>query len=96
MGTSLGSALAPVLARFAPEAVVIGGKVGRSLPLFGPALAEALAAAGLPAVPIVQADENLALWGAAISAADISPASGHGRSAPRGSGRRVMTSLANW
>jgi glucokinase len=73
LGTSLGSALAPVLARFAPEAVVIGGKVGRSLPLFGPALAEALGAAGLPAVRIVRADGNLALWGAARSAAGLCP-----------------------
>ncbi len=73
MGTSLGRALAPVLARFAPEAVVIGGKVGRSLPLFGPAFAESLAAAGLPAVPIVAADGNMSLWGAASSAADLSP-----------------------
>ena len=72
MGTSLGSALAPVLARFAPEAVIVGGKVGRSLPLFGPALAEALAAVGLPAVPIVAADGNMSLWGAASSAVDLS------------------------
>jgi glucokinase len=71
MGTSLGGALAPVLARFAPEAVVIGGKVGRSLPLFGPAVAEALAAAGLAAMPIVQADGNMSLWGAASSAEDL-------------------------
>jgi glucokinase len=73
MGTSLGSALAPVLARFAPEAVVIGGKVGRSLPLFGPALAEALAEAGLPEVPLVQADGNMSLWGAANLAAGLFP-----------------------
>lgn len=95
MGTSLGSALAPVLARFAPEAVVVGGKVGRSLPLFGPAFAQALAAAGLPAVPIVQADGNMALWGAASSAADLCAGSGHRRSAPHGNGQRVMTSPAS-
>ena len=36
MGTAIGRGLAPVLARFEPELLVIGGKVGQSLALFGP------------------------------------------------------------
>jgi glucokinase len=66
MGEALGSGLAPVLARFEPEAIVVGGKVGRSLELFAPALRQALAGAGLPDVPVVPAAPgNMALWGAA-------------------------------
>ena len=95
MGASLGSALAPVLARFAPEAVVIGGKVGQSLPLFGPALAQALTTAGLPPVPIVHADGNTALWGAAISATGISPVSGHDGPVPHGKDGCAMTNLVS-
>jgi glucokinase len=66
MGTALGSGLAAVLARFAPEAVVIGGKVGRSLDLFRPAMLQALADAGLPQLQVLPAAPgNLAIWGAA-------------------------------
>jgi glucokinase len=66
MGTALGRGLAPVLLRFEPELLVIGGKVGQSLPLFGPAAGRALAEAGLPELPIVPAAAgNIALWGAA-------------------------------
>jgi glucokinase len=66
MGTALGRGLAPVLVRFEPELLVIGGKVGQSLPLFGPAAGRALAEAGLPELPIVPAAAgNIALWGAA-------------------------------
>src|SRR6185437_1520703 len=66
MGAALGSGLAPVLARFAPEAVVIGGKVGQSLELFRPAMLQALAEAGLPHLQVLPAAPgNLAIWGAA-------------------------------
>jgi len=66
MGAALGSGLAPVLARFEPEAVVIGGKVGRSLDLFAPAMREALAEHGLGSLRVVRAAPgNMALWGAA-------------------------------
>jgi glucokinase len=66
MGTALGSGLAAVLARFAPEAVAIGGKVGRSLDLFRPAMLQALADAGLPQLQVLPAAPgNLAIWGAA-------------------------------
>jgi glucokinase len=66
MGAALGHGLAPVLLRFRPEALVIGGKVAGSLPIFGPAVSEALAADGLPDLPVIPAaDGNLALWGAA-------------------------------
>ena len=66
MGTAIGRGLAPVLLRFEPELLVIGGKVGQSLPLFGPAAGRALAEAGLPELPIVPAAAgNIALWGAA-------------------------------
>lgn len=66
MGAALGSGLAPVLARFAPEILVIGGKVGQSLELFRPAMQEALAEAGLPDLPVIPAAPgNLAIWGAA-------------------------------
>lgn len=66
MGAALGRGLAPVLARFAPEKVVIGGKVGQSLELFKPAMRQALAEAGLPDLPVVPAAPgNLAIWGAA-------------------------------
>lgn len=66
MGGALGSGLAPVLARFEPEAVVIGGKVGQSLELFAPAMRQALAGAGLPDLPVIPAAPgNMAIWGAA-------------------------------
>jgi glucokinase len=66
MGTSLGSGLAPVLARFEPEAIVIGGKVGQSLELFAPAMRRALAGAGLANLPVIPAAPgNMAIWGAA-------------------------------
>lgn len=66
MGTAIGRGLAPVLLRFEPELLVIGGKVGQSLPLFGPAAGRALAEAGLPDLPIIPAaKDNIALWGAA-------------------------------
>jgi glucokinase len=66
MGSALGAGLAPVLARFAPEKVVIGGKVGQSLGLFRPAMLEALAEAGVPGLPVIPAaPRNLAIWGAA-------------------------------
>jgi glucokinase len=66
MGAALGSGLASSLARFAPEKIVIGGKVGQSLELFRPALEQALAAAGLPESPVIPAAPgNMAIWGAA-------------------------------
>lgn len=66
MGRALGSGLAPVLARFEPEAIVIGGKVGQSLELFAPAMRQALAGAGLPNLPVIPAAPgNMAIWGAA-------------------------------
>lgn len=66
MGEALGSGLAPVLTRFGPEAVVIGGKVGQSLALFAPAMRHALAGAGLPDLPVIPAAPgNMAIWGAA-------------------------------
>ena len=66
MGAAIGRGLAPVLLRFEPELLVIGGKVGQSLPLFGPAAGRALAEAGLPDLPIIPAAAgNIALWGAA-------------------------------
>jgi glucokinase len=66
MGTAIGRGLAPVLLRFGPESLVIGGKVGQSLALFGPAAGRALAEAGLPGLPIIPpAAGNIALWGAA-------------------------------
>src|SRR6202021_2894158 len=55
MGTAIGRGLAPVLLRFKPELLVIGGKVGQSLPLFGPAAGRALAEAGPPRLPIIPA-----------------------------------------
>jgi glucokinase len=66
MGTALGRGLGPVFARFIPEKVVIGGHVGRSLELFGPAMEQALAATGVPEVPILHAAPgNMAIFGAA-------------------------------
>ena len=66
MGAALGSGLAPVLARFAPEAVVIGGKVGQSLELFRSAMLQALTEAGLPHLQVLPAAPgNMAIWGAA-------------------------------
>jgi glucokinase len=66
MGEALGSGLVPVLARFEPEAIVIGGKVGQSLELFAPAVRQALAGAGLPNLPVIPAAPgNMAIWGAA-------------------------------
>jgi glucokinase len=66
MGEALGSGLVPVLARFEPEAIVIGGKVGQSLELFAPAMRQALAEAGLPNLPVIPAAPgNIAIWGAA-------------------------------
>ncbi|HEX7163963.1 MAG TPA: ROK family protein [Trebonia sp.] len=66
MGAALGSGLASSLARFAPEKIVIGGKVGQSLELFRPAMEQALAAAGLPELPVIPAAPgNMAIWGAA-------------------------------
>jgi glucokinase len=66
MGTALGRGLAPVLRRFEPEQVVIGGHVAQSLDLFGPATGRALTEAGVPEVPILPpVPGNLAIWGAA-------------------------------
>ena len=66
MGAALGRGLAPVLTRFAPQAIVIGGKVGQSLDLFRPAMRQALAEAGLPHLQVLPAAPgNLAIWGAA-------------------------------
>lgn len=66
MGEALGSGLAPVLARFEPQAIVIGGKVGQSLELFAPAMRRALAGSGLPDLPVIPAAPgNMAIWGAA-------------------------------
>ena len=66
MGEALGSGLVPLLVRFEPEAIVIGGKVGQSLELFAPAMRQALAGAGLPNLPVIPAAPgNMAIWGAA-------------------------------
>lgn len=71
MGAVLGDCLAPVLGRFAPEKfapekIVIGGKVGQSLELFRPAMQQALAEAGLGELPVIPAAPgNMAIWGAA-------------------------------
>ena len=66
LGAAMGRGLAPALARFAPEEMVVGGKVGLSLSLFQPAVEEALTAAGLRDLPVIAAAPgNLALWGAA-------------------------------
>ncbi len=74
MGEALGSGLVPVLARFEPEAIVIGGKVGQSLELFAPAMRQALAGAGLPNLPVIPAAPgNMAIWGAARHAFTASP-----------------------
>jgi glucokinase len=74
MGEALGSGLAPVLARFEPEAVVIGGKVGQSVELFAPAMRQALAGAGLPSLPVIPAAPgNMAIWGAARYAFTAGP-----------------------
>jgi glucokinase len=77
MGEALGSGLVPVLARFEPEATVIGGKVGQSLELFAPAMRQALAGAGLPNLPVIPAAPgNMAIWGAARHAFTAGPAAG--------------------
>jgi predicted NBD/HSP70 family sugar kinase len=74
MGEALGSGLAPVLARFEPEAIVIGGKVGRSLELFAPAVRQALAGTGLANLPVIPAAPgNMAIWGAARHAFTAGP-----------------------
>jgi glucokinase len=74
MGEALGSGLVPVLARFEPEAIVIGGKVGQSLELFAPAMRQALAGAGLPNLPVIPAAPgNMAIWGAARYAFTAGP-----------------------
>lgn len=66
MGAALGRGLAPVLLRFQPELLVIGGHVSRSLPIFAPAIGQALADQGVPRLPVIAAaDGNMALWGAA-------------------------------
>jgi glucokinase len=66
MGTAIGRGLAPVLLRFEPEVLVIGGQIARSLPIFGPSVTEALTQAGLPNLPVIAATGgNMALWGAA-------------------------------
>ena len=66
MGTAIGRGLAPVLLRFRPELLVIGGHVSRSLPIFGPSISQALSEAGVPDIPVIPAaDGNMALWGAA-------------------------------
>jgi glucokinase len=66
MGTALGRGLGPVFARFQPEKVVIGGHVAKSLDLFGPAMEQALAAEGLPQLPVLPAAPgNMAIFGAA-------------------------------
>lgn len=74
MGKALGGGLVPVLARFEPEAVVIGGKVGQSLELFAPAMRQELAGAGLPNLPVIPAAPgNMAIWGAARHAFTAGP-----------------------
>jgi glucokinase len=73
LGVALGAGLASVLARFAPEKVVIGGHIAQSLDLFGPAMQQALAPAGLATLPVIQAAPgNLAIWGAARHALTLS------------------------
>ncbi len=74
MGAALGRGLVPVLARFEPEVIVIGGKVGQSLGLFAPAMRQALAGAGLPNLPVIPAAPgNMAIWGAARYAFTAGP-----------------------
>jgi glucokinase len=74
LGEALGGGLVPVLARFEPEVIVIGGHVGRSLELFAPAMRQALAGAGLPNLPVIAAAPgNMAIWGAARHAFTARP-----------------------
>jgi glucokinase len=74
MGEALGGGLVPVLARFEPEVIVIGGHVGQSLELFAPAMRQALAGAGLPNLPVIAAAPgNMAIWGAARHAFTAGP-----------------------
>lgn len=66
MGAALGHGLAETFAHFAPEKIVIGGKVGQSLELYKESFSQALADAGVPVPEILQAlPGNLAIWGAA-------------------------------
>jgi glucokinase len=66
LGAALGAGLGPVLARFAPEKVVIGGHIAQSVDFFRPAMQQALALVGLATLPVIQAAPgNLAIWGAA-------------------------------
>lgn len=62
-GALLASALAEVYAAFAPELVVLGGQVSRSLQRFGPAAAEA----GAPRLTLAAAPDMAALRGAAVN-----------------------------
>ena len=74
MGEALGRGLVPVLGRFEPEVIVIGGKVGQSLALFAPAMRQALVGAGLPNLPVIPAAPgNMAIWGAARHAFTAAP-----------------------
>jgi glucokinase len=66
MGEALGRGMVPVLRRFEPEAIVLGGQVGQSLQLFAPGIRRALAGAGLTNLPVIPAAPgNMAIWGAA-------------------------------
>jgi glucokinase len=66
MGTALGQGLAETFAHFAPETIIIGGKIGRSLDLYKESILKALADIGVPEPEILQAAPgNLAIWGAA-------------------------------
>lgn len=74
MGEALGRGLVPVLARFEPEVIVIGGRVGQSVGLFAPAMRQALAGAGLTNLPVIPAAPgNMAIWGAAKHAFTAGP-----------------------
>lgn len=61
-GDLLAAALAEVYAAFAPEVVVLGGQVSRSLPYFAAAAAEA----GAPPLTLAAAPDLAALRGAAV------------------------------
>ncbi len=68
-GALVADALAPVFAAFAPELVVLGGQVSRSLPFFGPAAV----AAGAPPLVAAAAADLAALQGAAAHFLEQSP-----------------------
>ncbi len=65
-GRTLGRALLPIVVSFQPEKIVVGGKIGRSLDLFGPTVEQELGRTESEEPFVVQAMEgNMAIYGAA-------------------------------